>query len=130
MRPSSTNLAAFKAIDRAIQNSQPVFMLAWLGSAVALLAATVLGFLVLSGLDRALLIGALLTYIIGVQVVTAMINVPLNNRLQATDIVSLSEEGVEEVREAFEPRWLRWNAIRTRSAIISVSLQLVVLMRI
>jgi uncharacterized membrane protein len=42
-------LQSFKAMDRVIQNNQPIFMLVWLGSAVILLGSTVLG-IVISGL--------------------------------------------------------------------------------
>ena len=44
-------LMAFKAMGRVIQNNQPTFMLVWLGSAVGVLASTVLGTWRLEGLD-------------------------------------------------------------------------------
>ena len=36
-------LKSFKAMDRVIQNNQPIFMLVWLGSATVLLVSTMLG---------------------------------------------------------------------------------------
>jgi len=39
-------------------------------------------------------------------VVTGVVNVPLNNRLEDT-------EPVEEARAVFERRWVRWNVVRT-----------------
>jgi len=39
-------------------------------------------------------------------VVTAVVNVPLNNRLDTT-------EPVEEARAVFERRWVRWNVVRS-----------------
>ena len=39
-------------------------------------------------------------------VVTGVVNVPLNNRLDTT-------EPVEEARVGFERRWVRWNVVRT-----------------
>jgi uncharacterized membrane protein len=39
-------------------------------------------------------------------VVTGVVNVPLNNRLDTT-------EPVEEARALFERRWVRWNVVRT-----------------
>ena len=36
-------LRSFKAIDGVIQDNQPVFILVWVGSAVALLVSAVLG---------------------------------------------------------------------------------------
>lgn len=106
-------LAAFKAIDRVIQNNQPVFMLVWLGSVLALIASTVFGLGRLEGLEAAVLIAALAAYVLGVQVPTAVVNVPLNNRLQGLDIERLDDAAIAEARAAFEPRWIRWNAIRT-----------------
>ena len=38
--------------------------------------------------------------------VTAIVNVPLNNQLDST-------EPVEDARALFEKRWVRWNAVRT-----------------
>jgi len=36
-------IRAFQVIDRVIQNKQPLFVLVWVGSAVALVTAAVLG---------------------------------------------------------------------------------------
>ena len=123
-------LKGFKAIDRVIQDNQPVFMLVWLGSAVSLIAATLLGFGVLQGIDRALLIAALVLYILGVQLATAIVNIPLNNQLQARNLEQLDAEEITSACEAFEPRWLRWNAIRTWVATLTTSILLVLLLRI
>jgi uncharacterized membrane protein len=122
-------LGSFKALDRVIQDGHPVFMLVWIGSAVALIIATVLGFFVLKGADLALLVSAMVLYLAGVQLATIVVNVPLNNRLQDTDLSRLDEQGLSSVREAFEPRWLRWNAIRTWLAIVTTVMLLVVLSR-
>lgn len=123
-------LEGFKAIDRVIQNNQPVFMVVWLGSGLALIVATVFGFWVLQGIDLALLIAAVLIYIPGVQIATAAVNVPLNNRLQAQDLEQFDAEAIARARETFEPRWLRWNTIRTYLATLTTLLLLVLLLRI
>jgi uncharacterized membrane protein len=44
-------LKSFKSMDCVIQNNQPIFMMVWLGSAVVLLASTVLGIWRLVGID-------------------------------------------------------------------------------
>lgn len=123
-------LEGFKAIDRVIQDGQPVFMLVWIGSAVALIVAAVLGLWVLSGIDQALLVAALVIYLVGVQVATAMVNLPLNNRLQSLDLEQLDAAELADARDAFEPRWLRWNRIRAWVATLTTILLLLVLMRI
>jgi len=51
-------IRAFQVIDRVIQNNQPAFMLMWIGSIVALLTASGLGFWQFQGGDRVLLIAA------------------------------------------------------------------------
>ncbi|MEM9409190.1 MAG: DUF1772 domain-containing protein [Acidobacteriota bacterium] len=123
-------LVSFQAADRVIQNGQPLFLLVWLGSAVALLATTVLGFGRLDGLDRLLLVGAAVLFVGGVQIPTATINVPLNNQLQALDLRSLSEEAVVDARRVFERRWNRWNQIRTVLGIVTAALLLALILRL
>ena len=122
-------LQAFKAIDSVIQNNQPVFMLVWLGSALALIASSVLGFWFLEGADLALLIAACALYLSGVQAATVVVNVPLNNRLQAQALDKMDDTEIAQARHAFEPRWLRWNTIRTWVGTLVTILLLVVLSR-
>ena len=123
-------LKSFKAIDRVIQNNQPIFMLVWLGSALVLLASTVLGLWRLEGLDRVLLVVACTIYIFGVQVPTVTINIPLNNYLQSQDLDSMTESVLLATIEMFESRWLRWNTIRTVIATLTAILLLVLLIRL
>ena len=106
-------LRAFQVMDRVIQNNQPLFMIVWAGSVVALIAAAVLGFGRLEGAERALLIAAVLVYLLGVQLTTAAVNIPLNNRLQTLDLVAMDAAALRAEREAFEPRWNRANIART-----------------
>jgi len=112
-------IRAFQAIDRVIQNKQPLFMSVWVGSVLVLIAAAVLGMSVLSGADRLLIIVAALLYLLCVQFPTFAINVPLNNRIQKLDPDSMNETTRKRAREAFEPRWNKWNAIRTVGASVA-----------
>jgi len=123
-------LKSFVAMDREIQNNQPIFMVVWLGSAVVLLASTVLGVWQLGGPDRILLIVACAIYLFGVQLPTVTINVPLNNHLQSLDLDTLTESALLETMEKFETRWLRWNTIRTILSILTTVLLLVLLVRL
>ncbi len=122
-------LQGFKAIDRVIQDGQPLFMLVWMGSALALILATLVGLWVLDGIDMALLLAALAVYIAGVQVATMKVNLPLNGRLQALDLEQLDAADLADARAAFEPRWLRWNRLRTWLATLTACLLLVLLLR-
>ena len=106
-------LRAFQVIDGVIQKGQPLFMVVWLGSAVALLATAVLCALYLGGVVRFVPVPVLLLYLGAVQFPTIAINIPLNNRVQALQLEALDEDALRTERAAFEPRWVRWNTIRT-----------------
>ena len=121
-------IRAFQVMDRVIQNNHPIFILVWVGSAVAVIAAVVSGVGHLDGTGLALLVVAALVYLLGVQLPTVVINIPLNNTLQALDVEAMSEISRELARQSFEPRWNRWNSIR---AVLSslASVLLIVLVR-
>lgn len=123
-------LTSFKAMDRVIQNNQPIFMLVWVGSALVLLASTALGIWRLEGLDRVLLVVACAIYIFGVHLPTVTINVPLNNRLQSQNLDTMTESELLAITEMFESRWLRWNTIRTVIATLTTVMLLVLLIRL
>ena len=122
-------IRAFQAIDRVIQNNQPLFMLVWVGSVLSVISAAVLGLWALEGTDRVLLIGAAAIYVLWVQLPTALINVPLNNALQKLDPGTMSETTRKRARNDFEPRWSRWNGIRTAWACLTSILLLILLVR-
>ena len=106
-------IRAFQVIDGVIQNNQPMFVAVWVGSIVALLASTGLGIGQLDGAKRLLMILAPLIYILGVQLSTFTINVPLNNKLQVLNVDNMDETALKAARMDFEPRWNQWNLIRT-----------------
>lgn len=120
-------LRSFQAIDHVIQDNQPLFMLVWAGSVVTLVAATALGIAQLDGMGRLLIIVAAIAYLVGVQLPTIAINVPLNNRVQTLDIDTMDETMQFAERKHFEPRWNRWNAIRTGFASLASALLTVLL---
>jgi len=122
-------LQSFKVMDGIIQNNQPSFIFIWAGSVLALLATAGIGIAQLEGANLGLIIAACAVYLFGVQVPTMAINVPLNNKLQSLDLNSLSETELEEARHNFEPRWNRWNSIRTVVAILTTVMLIVVLYR-
>jgi uncharacterized membrane protein len=123
-------LRAFQVVDRVIQNRQPLFVLVWVGSAVALVAAAVVGFGPLDGTGRVLLVAAVLVYLLGVQLPTVTINIPLNNSVQALEIDAMDEAALATARRGFEARWNRWNSIRTVLACLVSVLLLVLLFRL
>jgi uncharacterized membrane protein len=123
-------LKAFQVMDRVIQNNQPIFMLVWIGSAVALLASTVLGFGQLDGSGRVLLIAALVVYLLGVQLPTLTINIPLNNTVQGLAIDEMDSPALKTAREAFESRWNFSNSTRTVLASLVSVLLVILLLRL
>lgn len=123
-------IRAFQVMDRVIQNNQPVFMLAWVGSVVALLATLVLGLVQIEdGPALSLLVAAAAVYLLGVQLPTAVVNIPLNNRLQLVELDGAGDDTLAAERAAFETRWNRWNRIRALLAITTTALLLVLLLQ-
>jgi len=123
-------IRTFQVIDGVIQRGQPLFGLVWLGSALALLAGLVIGLGQVVGTERILLAVAAGMYVLGVQLPTFTINVPLNNLLQAVDVVDGNEAAWRSARDSFEAPWNRWNAIRTVIAIGTTVILLILLLRI
>ncbi len=123
-------LRSFKVMDRVIQDNQPVFMLVWVGSVVVLVVTAALGLWRLDGADRILLVAATVVYLVGVQLPTATINIPLNNHLQAQDLGSLNDASLHDERTAFEARWVRWNSIRTVFAVLASALLITLAVRL
>jgi uncharacterized membrane protein len=123
-------IRAFKAIDRVIQNSQPLFVIVWVGSVLAVGTLAVLSLWELGGADRALATVAALGYLLAVQLPTVTINVPLNNQLQKLDPGTMSEADRKRARNEFEPRWNRWNGIRTACASLVTLLLLLLVLRV
>ena len=120
-------IRAFQVIDRVIQNNQPIFMLVWVGSVVALVTSAVLGIGQLDGDGRLLIIFAALTYLLGVQLPTFTINVPLNNKIQTVEVDGLGETALRAARRDFEPRWNLWNSIRAAFASLASALLMILL---
>lgn len=122
-------LRAFQVIDRVIQNNQPLFIVVWAGSVLAVVVAAALGIWAASGVDRVLLVGAALIYLCGVQLPTIAFNLPLNNQLQRLDVAAMSESALHDARSSFEARWNRWNVMRTIFACLVSVLFVVILFR-
>ena len=123
-------IRAFQVMDRVIQNNQPTFMLVWVGAVVALVTAAVLGIGQLDGAGRLLIIFAALAYLVGVQLPTVTMNIPLNNKLHTLDVDALNETARAAARKDFEPRWNLWNSIRTAFASLASALLIVLLFRL
>ena len=124
--PNREFLHAFQVIDKVIQNNQPLFIFIWIGSAAALVVAMVLSVWQLEGIGRILIIVATTTYLVGVQLPTFTINIPLNKRVQSLNLDVFDEASQSTERRYFETRWNRWNVIRTVFACLTSVLLLMV----
>ena len=122
-------IRAFQVTDSVIQNSQPIFILVWLGSVIALIVSAVYGIFSLSGVDLVLLILATLAYILGVQISTFAINIPLNKKIQTIDVETLNDAEIKTARKNFESRWNRSNESRALVASCVTILLIVLLLR-
>ena len=123
-------IRAFQVIDGVIQNNQPLMVAVWMGSILAAVAAALMGFGQLDGTQRLLLISAPIVYILGVQLSTFTINVPLNNILQALNVDAMDEAALQAARMNFEPIWNRWNLVRTPFAGLSSVLFMILLFKL
>ena len=119
-------LQAFKVIDRVIQNNQPIFVLVWLGSILGLVTATLVGIVQFDGVNRLLIVIAAAIYLLGVQLPTFTINVPLNNQLQLQQLDAMTDLALQEARMNFEKSWIRWNTFRTVCATLTSALLIIV----
>lgn len=108
-RPDDQGAAAMQVMNRAILN--PLFLAAFLGTAVASVVLIVVG----DWTGRL----AGLAYLLGVFGVTMVVNVPLNNRLDAADAGS-SAGG--ELWRHYLRRWTAWNHARAVAATVAAAL--------
>jgi uncharacterized membrane protein len=97
----ATFVQAMRAINVAILN--PVFGLIFGGAFVVAAAALVMGW---PSSARPWLIAGVVLYVLGAFVITAAINVPLNDTLEA------GKDSPAALRSAFEHSWVLWNHVR------------------
>jgi uncharacterized membrane protein len=106
-RPAHEAMATMQVINRAILN--PVFGLVFGGATIACLVVLVTAPLSDHPGATGRVVGALL-YLVGSFGVTAAVNVPLNNAVDAAD--PATPEG-ERLWSHYLSRWTAWNHLRT-----------------
>ncbi len=123
-------IKAFQVTDEVIQNNQPLFMITWIGSIISILL-TIIVATATTGLSNSwliILVGFI--YLLGVQGVTIVIHLPLNNHIQKMDIDKMTDKNLGEERRKFQKKWNFFNNIRTSVAfLVSVTLILILTMR-
>jgi uncharacterized membrane protein len=114
--PKPLAALAMQESNRTIQN--PLFLLVFLGTAVVCLLVAVAALVSGYGGVVWLVAGALL-YVVGGFVVTMVVNVPMNNRLDRAD--PDSAEGAEIWTE-YLSRWTAWHHLRALASTLATAL--------
>ena len=123
-------IRAFQVTDGIIQNNQPLFMLTWVGSIIAILSSILIAIIFVGISETWLIVLVGVVYLLGVQGITISIHIPLNNHLQQVNIDELNAERLSEERIKFESKWNNFNIIRTIIAFsVSVILLLILAIR-
>ena len=120
-------IKAFQATNRIIQNNQPIFILIWLGSIISVFCTIIVSIISLEILEASLIIFTSFVYFLGVQVITIIIHLPLNRRIQNIDINSNSSQTFSDERKNFETKWNYSNNIQTGIALFVVLIFLLIL---
>jgi uncharacterized membrane protein len=123
-RPPSEAIRTMQAINVVIVN--PLFLLIFLGTAAASLGLVIVGLVSPepgAHVD-AIVAGAL--YLVGSIVVTAAVNVPRND---AVDALDPAVPGSADAWLSYLGEWTAWNHVRTISCVAALVLLLVVLLR-
>jgi uncharacterized membrane protein len=110
--PAEQGIAAMQAINVVILN--PWFLLVFTGTAVLSLVL-VAGGLVYGGPARFYLLAGGLLFLGGTILVTMIVNVPMNDALQA--LQPGSEDAARLWSSTYLVDWVRWNHVRTLSSI-------------
>ena len=120
-------IKAFQVTDGIIQNNQPIFILIWVGSIISVLGTIITSILSLGIVEAWLIIFAGVIYLLGVQVITISIHLPLNKHIQKIDINSTNSQTLSEVRKNFETKWNYFNNVRTGIALFVILIFLLIL---
>jgi len=102
-----TFVEGMRGINIAIINGW--FFLSFIGTMVLMVVAAVLHFPEGSRAPLPWIIAAAVIYLLTSFVVTGVLNVPLNNQLEAA---AASGTDFAAIRAQFEAPWLRWNLVR------------------
>lgn len=97
-----------------------IVMSLFLGMAAVSLALVLYGAVGLSGAAGSLILLAGLTYLIGCFGVTALCNVPMNERLSGLD--GSDEAARAYWAQTYLPRWTFWNSVRTGACAVAAGL--------
>jgi uncharacterized membrane protein len=120
--PAAHGIAAMQSINVVVIN--PLFMMAFLGTAAACILLAVYSLLRWREPGAAYLLAGSLLYFVGTFLVTILFNAPRNNSLAAVAPASAEGAGLwtDYVRS-----WTAWNHVRTAASIVAAALLTVAL---
>ncbi|WGF90514.1 anthrone oxygenase family protein [Marinivivus vitaminiproducens] len=117
--PAPEGIAAMQAINRAILN--PIFLVVYFGTALLDLVLALAAVWLWDGMGTMLLAAGGAVYVIGVFVVTMLVNVPMNTALDGID--PKASASTAHWRDYLR-RWTRWNHVRAAAAMMATLLLL------
>ncbi len=115
-RGAQEGAAAMVAINEVILN--PTFVALFVGTGVVCLLAAA-GAVITGHEARVLIVLGAATYLLGMLLVTGVVNVPLNDRLAE---IPLGTEAAAAFWNHYLDRWSWWNTFRTVAGIVSALL--------
>jgi len=113
--PHPQGLVAMQAINIIIVN--PLFLLFFVGTAALSVISIIFALTHWNHAASAYILAAGLLYLLGTIGITALCNIPLNNRLAA---LNPSDVQALEFWKEFYTTWTRWNHIRTVATVCSL----------
>lgn len=120
--PDKSYLETMQSINRAILN--PAFFIIFFGSLLLLLVSSYVQYKAAVNLSFWLVLGAMLTYLLGTFGVTVIGNVPMNEALDIVNLNDLNSEGLNRIRKSYENKWNRWHSVRTVFSVLAFILSL------
>lgn len=112
--PPRQAVAAMQSINKVILRS--LFMLLFFGATIVSIGLLLAGIMIENPAINVYLVTGCLLNLVGVFVVTAVFNVPLNDRLKTVDA---NNEDCADAWTSYVSGWLQWNHVRTVLALLS-----------
>ena len=88
-------------------------MIVWVGSMISVISTLIVSLMGPYSVDTVLAIIAGFVYLLGVQGLTILVNLPLNRRIETVNVGERDASALREERLLSEVRWIRFNWIRT-----------------
>ena len=116
-------LRSLQSMNRVILNK--AFLGIFMGAVVAVVLAPIFHFKIYHSNIFWLLIIAFVIYWVGVFGVTIFGNIPLNEKLDKTNLETTTPEGLKALRMTIEDKWNKFNLIRSYSSVITFILLII-----